>query len=445
MNKTALNIFVRFTLLSALISLLLFCVSAVSLAALSSDVRKQEHYPARILRAVSENMRVSGGGYALSDSSVIPEGDWCLLLDEAGDVVWSHDLPSDVPLHYSINDIARLTRWFLNDYPVYVRTEDYGLFILGRPRGSVGKYDLEFADIWFETLPQRALGVLLFLFSLSFVLALLIGLGFYKRLRALTQGISDLRAEKDVRLRERGIFKELSRNINETSSAISRKNAALLSRDTARANWVACISHDVRTPLSIIMGYSEVLVSSAPELSEDSRQKARIITAQSVRIKKLIEDLNLLSSLEYDMQPSRKRPLLLCPLIRAVVSDIINSGLDASYTIDLDLRFERARLMGDEALLERAFFNLINNSIRHNPSGCHITILEYTNNGNVCIELADNGSGVPQEVLDRIGVFPQSAHGLGLPMAYRIVHVHGGKMTAGNKDGFRVLIELPMI
>lgn len=445
MNKTALNIFVRFTLLSALISLLLFCVNAVSLSVLISNRRTQEPYPAAILREVSENLRVSSESYLLSDPSVIPEGDWCLLLDSAGDVVWSHALPSDVPTHYSLNDIARLTRWFLNDYPVYVRTEDYGLFLLGLPKDAVGKYPLEFDRVWFDTLPQRALGVLLFNFALSFLLALLIGLSFYKRLRALTQGIRDLRDEKDVRLRERGIFKELSRNINETSSAISRKNAALLSRDTARANWVACISHDVRTPLSIIMGYSEVLASSAPELGEDSRQKARIITAQSVRIKKLIEDLNLLSSLEYDMQPARKRPLLLCPLIRSVVTDIINSGLDESYTIDLDLRFERARLLGDEALLERALFNLINNSIRHNPSGCHITILEYTNDGNVCIELADNGSGVAQEVLDHIGVFPQGAHGLGLPMAYRIIHVHGGKMTAGNGNGFRVLIELPMI
>lgn len=445
MNKTALNIFVRFTLLSALISLLLFCVNAVSISFLISNQRSLEPYPAAVLRAVSENMHVSNDAYTLSDPSVIPEGDWCLLLDTEGDVVWSQDLPSDVPLHYSLNDIARLTRWFLNDYPVYVRTEDYGLFLLGLPKDSVGKYALEFSRVWFDTLPQRIVGVLLFNFALSFVLALLIGLSFYKRLRALTQGISDLRAEKDVRLRERGIFKELSRNINETSSAIARKNAALLSRDTARANWVACISHDVRTPLSIIMGYSEVLASSAPELSEDSRRKARIITAQSVRIKKLIEDLNLLSSLEYDMQPSRKRPLLLCPLIRSVVTDIVNSGLDTSYTIDLDLRFERARLMGDEALLERALFNLINNSVRHNPSGCHISILEYTNDGNVCIELADNGTGVPQEVLEHIGVFPQSVHGLGLPMAYRIVHVHGGKMTAANMDGFRVLIELPMI
>lgn len=444
MNKISLRILLCFTLFSAVISMLLLILNALSFISLSAEAGRLHPFPSRILLEISENLLVSDGSFALSDASLLPDEDWCLLLDGGGNVIWSQNKPDDVPSHFSLNDVARMTRWFFADYPVYVRTEDYGLFVLGLPKNSVGKYPLEFSSLWFETLPQRTLCILLFNFALSLALALLFGLIYYRRLRVLMQGIADLRLEKDVRLRERGLFRELSHSINETSSGIARKNAALRLRDQARSHWVAGVSHDIRTPLTVIMGYSEAL-SHSPELSEESRKRAQAITAQSVKVKKLVEDFNLISSLEYDMQPSQKRPFFLCPLIRSVVSDLLNSGLDARYSIALDLRFERAQLMGDEALLSRALFNLINNSVVHNPSGCRIRILEYTNSGAVCIELSDTGSGVPEEVLAKMDCIPQSAHGLGLPMAYRIIHVHGGKMTAANDGGLKVLIELPML
>lgn len=101
--------------------------------------------------------------------------------------------------------------------------------------------------------------------------------------------------------------------------------------------------------------------------------------------------------------------------------------------------------MGDEALLERAFFNLINNSIVHNKNGCTINISEYVEKGTVYIKISDNGIGVPDEVIKNITVIPKTAHGLGLPMAYRVFRVHGGKMKAENNKGFSVTIELPAL
>jgi two-component system C4-dicarboxylate transport sensor histidine kinase DctB len=93
--------------------------------------------------------------------------------------------------------------------------------------------------------------------------------------------------------------------------------------------------------------------------------------------------------------------------------------------------------------LERAFFNLLHNSAAHNPEGCIIRISERADSASVYLEIADNGCGVPQEVLAHIGDMPKSAHGLGLPLAYRIIRVHGGKFAAANDDGFVVRIELP--
>ena len=258
----------------------------------------------------------------------------------------------------------------------------------------------------------------MFLLNLCFaaILAFIFGIRLYKRLRTLTDGIDDLHREIPVKLTERGIFKEISANINRTSNSIERKNAALAARDSARSNWISGISHDIRTPLSVIVGYSEEL-SESEALTAGERRKAEAIMAQGIKIKKLIEDLNLISSLEYDMQPSKRSNVKLCPLLRLVVSDILNSGTADKCDIELDLRDEKTVVAADEALLERAVFNLINNSVVHNKDGCKIRITQYEKNGKACIDIQDNGKGVRSEVLENLSRIPKSTHGLGLPMA----------------------------
>ncbi len=153
-------------------------------------------------------------------------------------------------------------------------------------------------------LPQRILAVLIFNLCLAILLACVFGNGLYKKIKMLIQGIQNLKQEKPVHMSENGIFKEVAKNINTTSDSIERKNQIIKQRDTARSNWISGVSHDIRTPLSIILGYSEELFS---ETDGENKEKAKIITEQTLKIKKLIEDLNLVSSLEYDMQPNRRK------------------------------------------------------------------------------------------------------------------------------------------
>lgn len=446
MNKTAFKIFICFTFTAAVIATILLVINFLGFAVIGSDTSTNIHgsSPKGMLDRVSEALIQTDTGFELTDDNVISADCWCILIDEGGDVIWSKNKPDDIPEHYSINDIAKITRWFLNDYPVYVRTEDYGLLVLGLQKNAVGKYDMAYSMEWFDTLPQRLIGILVINLCLAAILAFAVGISLYRKLYALMNGINDLRQEKRVYLKEKGLFKELSKNINNTSETIERKNEALASRNSARSNWISGISHDIRTPLSVIMGYSEAL-SESNELSEDNKKKAEVITNQSVKIKNLIEDLNLISSLEYDMQPSKRNEVRLCPLTRRIVTDIINSGLSDDFEIELDFQDEKAAVSADESLLERAIFNLVNNSIIHNPNGCKISISEYSEEGTVYLTISDNGKGVPDKVIETIDEIPKSAHGLGLPMAYRIIHVHGGKLAAVNDSGFMVKIELPKV
>jgi signal transduction histidine kinase len=133
----------------------------------------------------------------------------------------------------------------------------------------------------------------------------------------------------------------------------------------------------------------------------------------------------------------------LCPLIRSVAAELINSGLPDGFELDLQLRDESTRISCDESLIRRALFNLLSNCVTHNPNGCSIVLIERESGGRVFIEIRDNGAGVPQATLDSLSTIPKSAHGLGLPMAYRIINAHGGSFSARNADGFRVEISLP--
>ena len=145
------------------------------------------------------------------------------------------------------------------------------------------------------------------------------------------------------------------------------------------------------------------------------------------------------------MQPSKKTAVKICPLIRRAASDIINSGVADKCELELDLRNEKSIVSADESLIERAVFNLINNSVTHNENGCKITITQYEERESVIVKIADNGKGAPREAIENIAEIPKAAHGLGLPMAYRIIRVHGGRLTAKNDGGLKIQIELPKL
>ena len=156
MNKTALKIFLCFTIISAAIAVILLMINFFGFAFIGSDVPSDlvVDSPKQILSEISMTLTKTEKGFSLADPSILPADHWCILIDENGNILWSQNKPNDIPEHYSINDIAKMTRWFLNDYPVYVRAEDYGLLVLGTPKNSVGKYEITYSMEWFAHCPS---------------------------------------------------------------------------------------------------------------------------------------------------------------------------------------------------------------------------------------------------------------------------------------------------
>lgn len=372
---------------------------------------------------------------------------WGMLLDDEGNVIWSINLPDDVPLKYSISDVAGFTKWYLNDYPVNVWTNDYGLLVLGSEKNSIWKHEMFFSMDFMSNLSGYFIMILVINFSVAIFLAFISGLKFFKSLKKVASGVSDIADKKPVHLSIKGSFKSLADDINKTSEEVIRQQKIIDKRDNARNNWIIGVSHDIRTPLSMIMGYSSTMENNM-NLDEDSRKQAAIIRNQSEKIKELVNDLNLTLKLEYEMQPLDLKPVYICQVIRKVCVDYLNNMCDDRYFIDLDIdeNVGDYKINGDIRLIERVFNNLIGNSINHNEDGCNILIKVRKEDDRLNIEICDDGSGFSMEKLEELNnsneIPTGKNHGIGLFIVKQIIEVHKGNILFANgQKGCKINIQ----
>lgn len=368
-----------------------------------------------------------------------------MLLDQAGRPVWTYKLPENLNHAYTSTEIASFTRWYLDDYPVSVWGGDKGLLVIGYPRGSVWHYYIH--------QDMRDLQGIMTFFSLSFVLTILAalvillaaGYRYYRKMRGMTDAIGQLASGGSVHLPESGTMEEIAIALNRTSDRLSKQRSQLERRDEARTEWISGVSHDIRTPLSLIMGYAD-MIESRPGEEAEVRKRAALIRSQSIRIRDLIEDLNLTSKLEYHMQPLRLKMIFPASILRKVAADLINTierPQDYPFSIEISPEVERFTMAGDERLLSRAFHNILGNSIRHNKAGCDFGIQASMEKGRIKIIFYDSGNGIPPEVchfLNEGDMAEGKIHVMGLRIVRQIIKAHGGELHA-NADGRGISIE----
>ena len=369
---------------------------------------------------------------------------WAMILDEAGNVIWEYQMPVELPREYSVSDVAGFSRWYLEDYPVLVQKLSLGLLVVGyQPDDILG---ISMVKLYYVTdsgfLRVAAIGsVLLIVMNILMVILL-----FWRNTKKIEKeivpiihGIEDISKGKSIELPKEGELANINEKLNLASEHIRKK-------EKTRAEWINGISHDVRTPLSLIMGYAGEIKDDI-EVSAKTKKQADIIVGQAEKIKRLITDLNLVSKLESSMQPLRKESLDLLELGRQVISDFLNNGLDEKYEIDYDTSVvskDYIEMEGDKFLLRRMLENLIQNSISHNPEGCHITLSIREAEDSYMLTVFDDGLGVVQEKLEQLnqGLISdgdymengEAAHGYGLKLVRQIVEAHQGTICFRQSD-----------
>ena len=378
-------------------------------------------------------------------------GAWAMMLDPAGTVVWEYQMPDALPRSYTAGAVAMFSRSYLEGWPVTVWAQDDGsLAVVGQPRGSMVKYYLAMDSSYLDFLSLLACGIFYANLLLVVVLFLHSARRVEKAMGPILNGIHSLTEGRPIHLKEDGELAEISASLNRAAAYISRK-------DNTRAEWIRGISHDIRTPLSVILGYASQLEED-DALPQAARDQAAVIRRQSEKLTGLVADLNLSTKLEYALRPLEKKQLDAAELARQTVSELLNGGLPGRYRIAFT-EAEPGRplpLTGDPALLRRMLYNLLRNCIDHNPGGCRIEVTAAPAPGGGCLfTVADDGAGVSEgqlRTLSRGGPVastqpggPDSPeHGLGLRIVRQIVEAHRGRLTfaAGAPHGLVVQVQV---
>lgn len=377
-----------------------------------------------------------------------------MLLDGDGDVVWSENMPSNLPDHYDRNELISNSQASFQRFPT--ATHDMGssylLAIRHMPHGvclfhGTLNNSVVSTNSVFTLLNH---GVYLFLLFNSIFSVLIL---FYSnhRIKSLflpiLQGVEQLVTKNRIPLQESGELSDLRAILNRTSAYINQK-------DSARSEWIKGVSHDVRTPLACIMGYSNELEDDA-SLPADAREKARAIRVQSEKLSRLISNLNLVSRLEYSMQPINLSTVDPAELVRHIMIEFLESNVDEGVTFDLSLNSPIPdSIQGDENLLRRMLENLIQNSINHNPDDCDILVTLKMMEKMLVFTVSDNGIGISPEKLQQLNqkIFTDNsrtrgaAHGLGIQLVYKIAEVHHGNVlfSPAEPHGLSVSVSIPV-
>ena len=417
-----------------------------------SNINKNN--PVQTLEKISDNLTIQNGEYLLNNEYqkyLAMKNIWGIIIDDNGNVIWQHNLPKEIPLKYSLQDVATFSKGYIEDYPVFTWKQDNNLLVLGYPKNSYSKFMTNYLPLSaIQKIPFILLIMLVSNIAILFIVYYLSKRNVMLKVAPILNGIDKLSHGETVTLHINGELEEIGNRINETSLQLKKQNQA-------RANWISGVSHDIRTPLSMIMGYAD-RISSTLNIEENTKKQADIIKSQSVKIKNLVQDLNLVSQLNYNVQPIQEQPVYFCKMIREIVVEYLNNEMNNKFEFELSLNSatEQIAIMGDERLLSRAIQNLISNSINHNERGCTISVNLEVNRNNLILTISDNGKGISEKELEKIQSTPhylQSTddrldlrHGLGLLLVKEIVSIHKGTVSISSElnKGFSTTISLPI-
>jgi PAS domain S-box-containing protein len=227
------------------------------------------------------------------------------------------------------------------------------------------------------------------------------------------------------------------------------------SANQAKSQFLANMSHELRTPLNAIIGFSEVISSALfGPLDAHYRDYAQDINGSGHHLLRIINDLLDLSKIEAGRLELRDTPVPIATIFetcRRMVSD------RATVTdVTLDFHPTELEVSADELRLEQVLLNLVSNAVKFTPTGGRVTVSATVSaSGEVAISVADTGIGMasddipralqPFGQIDNSLARPHGGTGLGLPLAQRLVELHGGTMTIDSQlgEGTTVTVVLP--
>ncbi|MDE6614046.1 MAG: HAMP domain-containing histidine kinase, partial [Clostridia bacterium] len=219
-----------------------------------------------------------------------------------------------------------------------------------------------------------------------------------------------------------------------------------------RSEFFANASHELKTPLTAISGYSELMTMDG--VSKNQLNKCiKEINDNALRMRSLIDDMLKLSKLDADLDNEEISKFDLGQLCQDAIEEL--QGVADSKQVELSIQGE-CEFIGRKKMISTLVSNLVNNAIKYNKQGGHVWLSVEEKDGNVVIKVKDDGIGIPKEQQSRIferfykvdtsrTFINESSTGLGLAIVKRIALIHGGKISLKSvpDEGSEFTVVLP--
>ena len=223
-----------------------------------------------------------------------------------------------------------------------------------------------------------------------------------------------------------------------------------------RSDFVANVSHELKTPLTSIKGFVETLKAGAIEDSDTAIRFLNIIEDEADRLNRLISDILYLSVLENKKSKARYEVINTADKIEEIVSLLQTQAVYKNINLNARVEADISKLMGDPDQFKQMLINIVDNAVKYTPEGGAIEVVAYNSGNDVIISVKDNGIGIPKEHISRL--FERfytvdkarsrnvGGTGLGLAIVKHIVMQFEGKIEVHSQidKGTEFILSIPV-
>lgn len=226
--------------------------------------------------------------------------------------------------------------------------------------------------------------------------------------------------------------------------------------ESMRKEFVANVSHELKTPLTTIKSYTETMMDGAVEDPEMQQQFLGVIDSEADRMARLVRDLLQLSNMDFQQTKWDQEPINLMEVTHKTLMAMEPTMKGKGQALVYEPPEEAVRTQGDEDAIEQVILNILSNAIKYTPEEGEIRVYLQKENETAALTIQDNGMGIPSQDLPRVferfyrvdkaRSREQGGTGLGLSIAQQIMEAHGGTLHLYSREdkGTRVIMRFPL-